>query len=263
MFIFFLFLQTSKVSNLKRHLWRQHKLKFDRFCILQGKVAKERKNSFQLKRVSFLMSQEEFENLVVNICTVNGRPLDLFEDPSIQKLLNPIAKCLKCEAINAENMKVVVKLKAAALREELKKEMKDRYVCAKLDVATRGCTSFLGVNVQYTLEGKLMVRYFKTMPITMSTKAEDLKDMVLETFKVFDLDIRRVFSSTTDNGGNLLKCTRLLNQMSMRANSASSSASTLTPPLTPPDCDSFPDDNAPTVEDRSFEVQPQDGNGMN
>lgn len=62
------------------------------------------------------MSQEEFRNMVVNICTMNGRPFELFEDLSIQKLLNPIAKYLECEVINAENMKVEVKLKAVALQ---------------------------------------------------------------------------------------------------------------------------------------------------
>ncbi|XP_073841362.1 uncharacterized protein [Musca autumnalis] len=98
------------------------------------------------------------------------------------------------------------------IKTEISNDLKGILFSLKMDVATRLDLSMLGINVQYIKHGKIVVKTLAIKELRSSHTSEYLKTVILDVLKEFDVDIRNILTITTDNGSNMLKTVRILNE---------------------------------------------------
>ena len=80
----------------------------------------------------------------------------------------------------------------------------------KVDVASRHGRSFLGINVQYIMAGKIKVRTLSVQELRDNATSEYLLSIINSVLQTFGIDIEDVYSFTTDNGSNMIKLRKLI-----------------------------------------------------
>lgn len=81
-----------------------------------------------------------------------------------------------------------------------------------MDSVTCMDRQFVGINIQYINNYKIVVRNLAVREIFFSQTAENLKNTLLEVLANCKIDLHNVYTLTTYNGANYLKITKLLNQ---------------------------------------------------
>ncbi|KAH7937062.1 hypothetical protein HPB49_013441 [Dermacentor silvarum] len=92
----------------------------------------------------------------------------------------------------------------------------------KIDCASRLDRALLGINVQYAVNGKLILQPLAMKELFDRHTAEHLTSQVKSTLSRYDLSVAQVYSVTTDNGANMLKATRLLGETDHETDASSS-----------------------------------------
>ena len=100
------------------------------------------------------MSAQEAELACLELVTKNGRPFVALEDSGFKRLTSPLFSALGYYMDRKKIAKVLTRT-AQEERDRVKKEMDGKLICLKADTATRHKRSFLGLNVQYSSEGKM------------------------------------------------------------------------------------------------------------
>nr|XP_018908556.1 PREDICTED: uncharacterized protein LOC109038074 [Bemisia tabaci] len=83
----------------------------------------------------------------------------------------------------------------------------------KVDGVSRLNRCFLGVNVQYIDKGQVCIRTLGVPELTGRHTRENLRDVIIEVSEEYDINIKKVYTSTTDNGSNMMKVSDLLKEM--------------------------------------------------
>ncbi|XP_065090374.1 uncharacterized protein LOC135711433 [Ochlerotatus camptorhynchus] len=99
---------------------------------------------------------------------------------------------------------------AMRLKEILKEEMHGKLICLKVDSAARHNRHILGINVQYAVGDKVVIRSLGMIQVKESQTAAFLKSKVMETLAEYGLSVEQIFSVTCDNGANMLATVRKL-----------------------------------------------------
>ena len=159
--------------------------------------------------IEYAMSKEEVQELVVEAVTVNGLPLCVFEKTAISKFVAPIANKLGV-SLSQRAVRSLTLEAAEKKRLELVSEFDKRLVCVKLDLCTRRGRHFLGVNVQSVINGKLKVVTASVKEMTKRATAEEIKSTMLTCLDKIGVQERQVYSLTTDNGSNVIKVGKLM-----------------------------------------------------
>ncbi|KZS04144.1 Zinc finger BED domain-containing-like protein [Daphnia magna] len=114
--------------------------------------------------------------------------------------------------ISPENIRDKVEGKAKEIRDQVKKDVKNRLVSIKMDCAARLDRALLGINLQFNKKGKIQLYTLAIIEVKKSHTAVNFKQNLLEVFGVFGIKLWQVYSITTDNGANMLKTCRILAQ---------------------------------------------------
>ncbi len=122
--------------------------------------------------------------------------------------------------IGADNIGVRVIARASQLRDKMKEELKNRFICLKIDCAKRLGRSILGVNAQFIENGKIRLRTLSVMEIKDRQTGVVLKKLVSDVLKEFDVILNQVYAVTTDNGANIVLAVKPLNSENENATSA-------------------------------------------
>lgn len=69
----------------------------------------------------------------------------------------------------------------------------------------------LGVNIQFISNGKITLRTLATEEMFVCHTAANLKDTILLVLSRFNINVKQIYSCTTDNGRNMVKFVELLN----------------------------------------------------
>ncbi|GBP01583.1 hypothetical protein EVAR_68583_1 [Eumeta japonica] len=85
-------------------------------------------------------------------------------------------------------------------------------ISLKLDIATRMDKSVLGINVQYIEDYKIMINTIGMIQLNKQHTAAYIKDEVMKCLKSYDIDISQIYSNTTDNGANVVKASKMLQE---------------------------------------------------
>ncbi|XP_036347547.1 uncharacterized protein LOC118756918 [Rhagoletis pomonella] len=79
-----------------------------------------------------------------------------------------------------------------------------------MDVATRQNRHILGINAQYIDGYKIIIYTLGMVELRSRHTGENLKQEILNCLDQFKIEIRQIYSSTTDNGANVIKTSKLL-----------------------------------------------------
>lgn len=203
--------KSNRTFNLGVHLSKWH----------PDKTPKENQqnsaNYFEAKKHNLILS-------CVEMVTVNGRPLAALEDSGFRRIIKPILAELDAAGyktkIDAEAIKPHIKQMAAKLRAKLKAEMNGRIISLMADVATKNNRGILGINAQYSDNGKIILRTLGMSELRKSHTAETIADTIQENLRLYDISINQIHSFTSDNAKSMLKSGRLLNEAAIEMQNA-------------------------------------------
>lgn len=196
-------LSTNRPYNLKRHVELVHR----------DFVA-----NIVVNKCEHNLSANYILNCCVEIITINGRPLASLSDSGFLKLMKPLLDSTEQKSgqrfcIGLKKVKSQMQSIAEQIRDQIINETKNTLISVLIDIATKCGRAFLGVNIQYMLNGRIVVRTLKMLHLTESHTGKSLANAVVNTLKEFDISINQVYSQTTDNAANVLLSSKLLDKL--------------------------------------------------
>lgn len=88
--------------------------------------------------------------------------------------------------------------------------MQDRLISLKVDAATRHDRGFLGINIQFLENGVIHIRTLGIIELVQKHTAEYLQQVIMKVLDVYGISVSNIYSFTSDNGANMVKLGRLL-----------------------------------------------------
>lgn len=211
---------TGKNSgNLIKHVKRKHA---ERIGQLEEEIVQHlaTKHSHTIRKVGdecaviAKISKKEFMKGCMEFVVINGRPYAIFEDSGFLKIVEPITKAFKLSGRSVSFNRCVMEDNANAIRElvknRIKSEMNGKLLSLKIDLTTHMNRCILGVNVQYYLQDTLVVRTLAMKRIFDGTTGVNLAIVLKQIMADYDVDVKRIYTITTDNGTNVMKCARIM-----------------------------------------------------
>ena len=211
-------------GNLANHLKLKH---LEKFKLQQSKRAKHVTlasggtqsvmDSFMVISASAIpkktlveieLSEVEIERAAAEAVTINGLPLSVFEKSGICKLLSPMLNKLGM-TLNRENIRERIIRQAFELRQKISSEVKNKIISLKFDIASQKERGFLGINVQYIYEGSLQLRTLAVKEMFERHTGTEIKECIFDVLELYGIEIIQIYSTTTDNASNMMKCGRL------------------------------------------------------
>ncbi|KAK3928633.1 Putative AC transposase [Frankliniella fusca] len=98
------------------------------------------------------------------------------------------------------------------MRKKISEELKGKMCSMAVDGCSRNQRHFIGINVQYELNGEKVVRTLAVEELFVSSTAANLKHIISMVCKKFDIPIKSIVSFTTDSGANYILAGKLLNE---------------------------------------------------
>lgn len=148
---------------------------------------------------------------IVKLLTEDGQTMALLSKTSFRAIADPL-----CDAIGLSLSVVFIQNAidkvAAHYKNIIKNELKNRIICIKIDGATRFDRNILGMNAQYIENGEIQIRTLSMMEVSESQTAENLKMEMLAVFDEYGINLKQIYTITTDNGANMLKTVRLFDE---------------------------------------------------
>lgn len=194
-------LNGTKKSNLTSHLKVHHNGTY-------VKMMNKDKDSFAVRRLKLLQHFTE-------IVAVNGRTFTHLLDSGFKKIIEPKLRKLHEAGYglnmtnhNLPEVKKHLQQTAEKIREKIKLEVKGRLLSLMVDIVTKNNRSVLGVSLQYVFDAKLRIRSIGMVDLNKSHTAIYLKDVIINLLKRYDIDLKQIITITTDNGANVQKMVR-------------------------------------------------------
>lgn len=152
----------------------------------------------------------------VDLITVNALPIAVVESPAFKKILGPYVTALRRQGIelniNKNSIKSLIEEKANRIKRQIISETKGGLVDLMVDIATRHNRSVLGINIKYMINGTPVIRTIGMHTLHYASTAENLRKIIVDKLKEYELNLENIFSITTDNGANVLKAVAELNE---------------------------------------------------
>lgn len=197
-------INASKVQwNFAQHLQHCHT---DIYAELAGQ-----KETPEVNRMKFL------QNCVEIVC-VNGRPFASLLDSGFQKIVKNTLDELReagcpISIAHANLMEVKSHLKETAqeIQYEIKKETQNRPLSLLVDIVTRQGRSICGFSVQYVLNGEQKTRSIGMVELLHAHTGVYIAEVIVARLKEFGIELKQIITITTDNGSNVLKMVRDIN----------------------------------------------------
>lgn len=226
-------------TNLEKHFQRDHKKIFDEIVNKKEQELSyfKRKNleenrqlgdtetapPAKLRIISDLITplsvnninitKEKLKLACLELVTVNGRPFSIIEDSGFRKIIDPIIEGISKKeriTINKNNIRDMVAPSAKQCKENIIQDVRNRMISLKVDAATRIGRSFLGINIQFIKDGTIHLRTLAVRELKEKHTAIYLKSVILEVLGEFNISLNQVYTFTSDNGANMVKCVERL-----------------------------------------------------
>lgn len=143
---------------------------------------------------------------LVALVSAHGRPLQIVNDTPMKKMLS-LATRFK-EKFPYSQLKADIDIIADDVKKTIIDEIKGKPVSLMLDIVTKHCRSFLGVNIQYIHEDKLVLRTIGMIGMDQPHTGTYISELVYALANDFGLDGTQIYSMTTDNAKNIVKSIR-------------------------------------------------------
>lgn len=196
------------VTNLKRHMVTNH---LD--------IYTEERESFEetdapsqpkLRKFSVEYCAEVVKNACVELVTKAALPFAFFDYPATNALLQPIFTGLNLSTLSSHNIMDLVSKKCLDIKNKIRRVVKQKMICLKMDIATRHDRSILGINIQLISHGQIYIYSLSMKELTGRHTAHNLKEEVETVLEEYNINKKQIYSITTDNGRNMIKAVDLL-----------------------------------------------------
>lgn len=149
--------------------------------------------------------------------TVNGRPFCLLKDSGFSRiykiLIDQIEKNTKQKIhIDVNKVKDHIESTKEGMTEMLKNEVKNKPIALMMDIATKNNRTILGVNIQYVIGNRIVLRTLRMIRLNESHTGKHLADLVVNILAEFGISMDQLFSVTTDNAGYMLLSSEILDE---------------------------------------------------
>lgn len=204
-------------NNLTKHIKRNHATLNDNLQE-ELKEYQSRRKKFRANTTSHVyvkVNKIEFENGLLELVNINGRPFNTYKDSGMLKMIAPILSAFEDNGIpistSRESLQRQSNTKGINLTKMISEEMKNKVFSLCIDIG-QSCDgrSLLAVNAQYMSNGKMVFRCLGMKVNRESNTALKLALLIYEILKPFNVNLQNLISITTDNGANVVKCVKIL-----------------------------------------------------
>jgi len=169
------------------------------------------------RRIEIFVDPHDIHEGIIEVHTVNSLPFTTVESSGFQKAFGPILSAvpdLPVRKYNRRNIREAIFKKSKETDECIKRIVRNRLLNLKLDCATSSERSFIGVNLQFRHKLKLFLITLGLLEIEPEQRhtAAHLRDIVVSLMKDFNVDLDQILSVTSDNGSNVVKCVKKINE---------------------------------------------------
>lgn len=199
-------------SSLKRHVVQQHPAVAKQIGLdgykrpMNTEVGQSEGPSVKrMKTISVQVDPDNFFCGLVKMSAVHSLPFNFFDSEAFHETTGIMSKALGISS-NSKAMVSSITDVANKIRELITTAIQSRMVCFKYDGASRHNRKIFGINVQYLENGQFIIRTLSMLEMKERQTGENLKKHIENVLKSYDLNLLNVYSATTDNGQNMLKC---------------------------------------------------------
>lgn len=196
-------------NNLKRHISRKHK---DLIKQLEEelKQSNEVNEKTETKKVRLFIDPTEISKGLLELVTVNCRPYSILNDSGFLRIFHPISEALYQAkmpvSLNRTTIQDQTKEIEIRIKNDINNEMNDsKLISLQMDLTSIYNRTVLGVNAQYMKNNQLCVRAI-AMKVINDTTGVNIALVTRNILEEYGKSIDDVYSITTDNGKNVLKC---------------------------------------------------------
>ncbi|XP_067644159.1 uncharacterized protein [Eurosta solidaginis] len=200
-------LSSDHLGNLKSHLLRKRKEEYnENNTYVEIKTLQD-----DVKyKIIFTMSRNEVRKSCSDFVAECGLALQVFSSSHMQKVLTPICQQVGLNNINRNNIHHVLQKEVHNEIDSLKTLLKNRIFSIKIDSAKRFDRNIVCINAQLLDKGEIVIKTLLVTNFTERHTAKNLKQIIMETLEKYDISIEQIYSITSNNGQNMIKCGKLL-----------------------------------------------------
>lgn len=165
----------------------------------------------QVKRLQLLQRCTE-------IVGVNGRPFSYLLDSGFQGIIRDKLDELHLAGFginlthqNLTEVKAHLRHTAQKIKEKIQMETANRPLSLVVDLVSRRRRSICGFSVQYIVNGQLKIRSIGMIELLQAHTGKYIAEVIIERLKDYGISLRQIITITTDNGSNVLKMVRDIN----------------------------------------------------
>lgn len=200
-------LKGKNISNIKRHLVDIHpQIAADSNIVrLRRKRSAPQENSDEVPIKKRKLGPSVFVRCCVELVAFHLLPYNMFSFPAFKQLVET-HEAANNITINKYNVRKYVDFAAAKVRDLVKKEIKQKIIALKIDIASRLGRSVLGVHAQFFsgIEHKLVTRTLSMIELKRRHTAQHINFLISSVLENFDIDPRNISCITSDNGSNVI-----------------------------------------------------------
>lgn len=199
-----------KNGNTKRNLVSHLKNKHHAIYEKSVKISPNQK--------TFAQQRLELVQNCVEIVTINKQPFTSLLKSGFSKIIADKLQMLEEAGFgvnlnrNLDVIKDHLRATAKRIREKIENEMKGRLISLSVDIVTKNNRSILGVYAQYVLNDEIVVRCIGMVELHESHTGLYLSKLIRECISEYEVDEDQIISVTTDNGRNVIKMIKHLNE---------------------------------------------------
>jgi hypothetical protein len=213
------------ISNLKRHLMSSHKgilsesnqQNAHQLPASSSVSSDISNNSVSIsinnnrKKVKVCIEPHNYIKGCIKLIAENNISYNTFNSEGFRLISTPIDSAIG-RTMNSDNLSKIMADTSNNIRSQISAELKLRLVCLKVDAATKHQRSILGVNAQFLDNGKMEIRTLGMIELTQRHTSDYLKSEIENLLDQFGLSIKQLYSITVDNGANVVKMVKILEQ---------------------------------------------------
>lgn len=198
--------------NLARHLTLKHRKVAEekQICVADSAPVVKGDEPGKSQKISLSMDRNVYITSIVRWVTECNIPKHFFSKECVSSVLQPIEKALKISCVSRKNIMRYVDVVETRMVAHIIEQMQGKLICVKADLASRKGRSVLSINSQFASNGKIVVVTLGMVERLDRNTAENIFLEIIKVLEKFHVDIRSIYSITTDNGSNFLKATKLM-----------------------------------------------------
>lgn len=151
----------------------------------------------------------------VELVTINGRPFSAIYDSAILAMLSEKLSELEAagRGLNLYNphlkeVKDLLRFTGEKVFDKIRDEVKNRPLSLLVDIVSKRGRALLGTSVQYIHNGTVRVHCIAMMELHDSHTGIYLADKITQRLADFGINLKQIITITTDNGANVRKMVR-------------------------------------------------------